>query len=144
GLAYTVIPEYAAALAQFEAGRIGTYEDILPQDVLRTKESHPEMLLLAGETFPTGAPWIRFSYLPDSPFRDERVRQAHSMLLDRDLYVSTFGNVDQFSSQGLEVPTRWHSAIPCGAEGHWIDPSDESVLGPGAKFYQFDPAEAKK
>ena len=144
GLAYSVIPEYSAALAQFEAGRIGRYEDVEPQDILRTKDSHPEMLLHAGENFLTAAPWIRYSYLPESPFRDERVRQALSMLLDRDLYVSTFGNVDQFSARGLEVPTRWHSAIPCGMEGYWLDPSDENALGPGAKFFKFDPAEAKK
>ena len=144
GLAYTVIPEYAAALAQFEAGRVGRYEDVEPQDILRTKSSHPEMVLQAGEVFPTSAPWIRYSYLPDSPFRDERVRQALSMLLDRDLYVSTFGNVEKFNSQGLEVPTRWHSAIPCGMDEYWLDPSDEASLGPGAKFYQFDPGEAKK
>ena len=143
GLQYAVLPEYSAALAQFQVGRLGTYE-VLPQDILSTKQAHPEMTLHAGEEFPTASSWIRFSYLEGSPFRDERVRQALSLLLDRQLYVETFGNVDQFNKNGLEVPTRWHSAIPCGMEGFWLDPEDGNALGAGAKFYKYDPAEAKK
>ena len=143
GISYAVLPEYSTALAQFQVGRVGTYE-VLPQDILSTKQLHPEMLLQPGEQFPTSSSWIRFSYLPNSPFRDERVRQALSLLLDRQLYVDTFGNVDQFSKNGLDVPTRFHSPIPCGMEGFWADPKDEAAIGAGAKYFKYDPAEAKK
>jgi peptide/nickel transport system substrate-binding protein len=138
-----VLPEYAAAMAQFRAGRLATYA-VLPQDVLGTKNSTNELTMLANDEFPVSASWIRFSYLPDSPFRDDRVRKALSMLLDRDLYIKTFGNVDEFEKAGLAVPTRWHSPIPCGEEGYWLDPKEGKDLGAGAKFFQFDPSEAKK
>ena len=39
---YAVLPEYSTALAQFQVGRLGTYE-VLPQDILPTKQVHPEM-----------------------------------------------------------------------------------------------------
>ena len=34
--------------------------------------------------------------------------------------------------------------IPDGGESYWIDPTDEKAIGPDAKWYKFDVAEAKK
>ena len=116
----------------------------MARDILSSKKAVPQLVLQAGDAFPTSSPWIRFSYLPDSPFRDVRVRQALSLLLDRDLYVTTFGNTDVFSKEGLDVDIRWHSPIPCGMDAYWLDPKDEKSLGPAARLYKYDPAEAKK
>ena len=41
-----------------------------------------------------------FGYQPGSPFLDERVRQAFSMSLDRDLCIDTFYNVANFEQAG--------------------------------------------
>ena len=65
------------------------------------------------------------------------------MALDRDLFVATFGNVDKFTKEGLDVPTRWNSSIYAG-ESYWLDPKDEKTFGADAKWYKYDPAEAKK
>ena len=143
GIRYNTLPEYAAALSQFSAGRLATYE-VNAADVLATKRRQPQLTMLANEEFPVGVPWIRFSYLPNSPFLDERVRKAASMQLDRDLYIKTFGNVDEFERAGIAVPMRWNSAIANGEDEYWLDPSDEKTLGAGARFYKHDPAEAKK
>ena len=144
GINTVILPEYSTILAQFEAGKLGTYDKIQAQDILPAKQAHPQMVLQAGETFLTASPWIRMSYLPNSPFRDERVRQALSMLLDRDLYISTFGNVDKFKAQGLDISTRWNTVIPSGMDPYWLDPKNQSAFGDGAKYFQYSPAEAKK
>ena len=49
-----------------------------------------------------------FGWLPEakSPFLDERVRQAVSLSVDRDLWLDTVFNVTPFTSQGLPVETR--------------------------------------
>jgi ABC-type transport system substrate-binding protein len=143
GIRYNTLPEYASALSQFAAGRLGTYA-VTPSDVLATKQRQPQMTMLANDEFPIAASWIRFSYLPRSPFLDDRVRKALSMQLDRNLYIKTFGNVDEYEKAGITVPLRWHSAIACGEDQYWLDPSNEKALGAGAKFYRHDPAEAKK
>ena len=81
--------------------------------------------------------------MPGSPFVDERVRQAASMSLDRDLLSNTFGNVEKYKKEGIEVPTRWNSSIYAG-ESYWIDPKDEKTYGDDAKCYKYNPAEARK
>jgi ABC-type transport system substrate-binding protein len=140
---YQVIPENATRLAQFRAGAT-SYDPSLPQqDLLDLKSDQPELQMLADELFGQGGQWLRFGYLPGSVFLDERVRQAVSMLLDRQLYIDTFGNVEQFANAGLEVPTRWNSSFYSGYD-EWIDPQDESAFGQHAKWFRYDPAEAKK
>lgn len=142
GMTFTVLPERSAALAQFRTGNLWTYA--VPQDeVLSFKQEYPQLIMQAQEEFSAGGTWIRFGYLPGSPFLDERVRKAASMSLDRELFIGTFGNVDKFEAAGLAVPTRWNSGIPAG-ESFWVDPKDEKALGADAKWYKFDPAEAKK
>jgi ABC-type transport system substrate-binding protein len=65
------------------------------------------------------------------------------MLYDRDLWMKTFYNLDQFESEGLNVPTRWNTMITPGQEGYWIDPHDKA-FGDAGKYFMHDPAEAKK
>ncbi|HLF77905.1 MAG TPA: ABC transporter substrate-binding protein [Dehalococcoidia bacterium] len=147
GLAFTVIPEQASTLAQFRAGALWspTIAGTVPSqdDVLQLKADFPALTMVPQEEFSAGGSWIRFGYLPGSPFRDERVRKAASMSLDRDLFIATFGNVEKFEKAGLSVPSRWNSAIYSG-ESFWLNPKDEKTFGEHAKWYKFDPAEAKK
>jgi peptide/nickel transport system substrate-binding protein len=88
---------------------------------------------------------LRFGVLPtpaNKPFLDERVRQAISMSYDRDLYIDTFNNVKKFESEGLPVDTYWFTSIG-NAKGWWLDPKSKD-FGPNAKYFQYDPTEAKK
>jgi ABC-type transport system substrate-binding protein len=88
---------------------------------------------------------MRFGWIPENPFsRDERMRQAVSMLIDRDLFIDTFYNTDRFSAVGLSQPRRWHTVIPVGYDDFWLNPQDEKKFGENAKYYHYNPAEAKK
>jgi peptide/nickel transport system substrate-binding protein len=88
---------------------------------------------------------MSFGWLPadKSPFLDERVRQAVSMSVDRDLHLDTFHNVTKFRSEGLPVETRWNTAIAASNEGWWLDPKGKD-FGPNAKYFQYNLAESKK
>ena len=141
-LTYHILPEYAAAMSQFRAGNLATYP-VHQIDILQTKRDLPQLLMTPNTDY---APrqWLRFSYLPKSPFLDDRVRKATSMLLDRDLIIETMYSTKQFSDAGLQAPTRWMTAIPGYDDPFWLDPKDKKAFGENAKFYQFDPAAAKQ
>ena len=143
GLSFFIIPEYSAELAQFRAGAIGTMV-VNPSDILPTKRDKPNMLMLQETEYAQISGWFRFSYLPNSPFRDERVRKAFSMLIDRDLVIEVFRGTKDFNDAGLETPVRWNSAIGCGNDPYWMDPQDDKKFGPEAKWYKHNPAEAKQ
>jgi len=142
GVTYFEVGEYAAALAQFRAGNLATMA-VNQEDILSTKRDLPALLMMPEELFDRTAQWIRFGYNPGSPFPDERIRQAISMMTDRDLFIEVFGNVKQFRDAGLEVPTAWHSCFGAG-EVWWLNPQDEKAFGEGAKWFRHDPAEARK
>jgi peptide/nickel transport system substrate-binding protein len=144
GLNFVVIPEQSAALAQFRTGTLWSFApNASPQrDVIPLKQEFSNLNLIPQEEFSAGGTWVRFGYLPNSPFRDERVRKAASMSVDRDLFIRTFGEADMFEAAGLDVPMRWNSAIYSG-ESFWKDPQDSKVYGDAAKFYQFNPTDAK-
>jgi peptide/nickel transport system substrate-binding protein len=65
------------------------------------------------------------------------------MGIDRDLVIDVFENTDTLAKEGLPLSTRWHSAIPAGWDGAWLDPQGKD-FGPNAQFYKYDVAEAKK
>jgi len=141
GFDYPIVPEYAAGLAQFRAKRVWAF-GVRPEDQIATKADLPELTVLQ-EDWSRAMYMLKFGQQPDSPFRDERVRKAVSMLIDRDQYIDTFGNVTKFKEAGWPIETRWHSAISSGYEGYWLDPRGND-LGEGAQFFQYNPAEAKK
>jgi len=148
GIVEFEIVDYSARLAQFEAGSLWAMskEDSISQgvrqeDVLRLKRDHPTMVLgPAHGGGPTNV-W-RFSQRPDSPLRDVRLRQAASMLIDRDLWIDAIFNVAQFRDAGLPAQSTWHSHISADYP-EWLDPKGKE-LGEGAKYFQYNPAEAKK
>jgi ABC-type transport system substrate-binding protein len=90
----------------------------------------------------TSAAFYVFSKRDDSIWKDARVRRALSMCVDRDLLIHSLNNLDEFEKEGLKVPTYWNSHLAAG-QPEWLDPKGTG-LGEGAKFFKFDPAEAKK
>jgi ABC-type transport system substrate-binding protein len=143
GISRTIIPDYAAGLAQFEAGNIWEYS-VKPEDVLRTKKNHPELVMRQSWVTGTGGRGhiIVLSQQADSPMKDVRVRRAASMLVNRQAWIEAMYGTEQFKSAGLPVDIRWNSHIP-GYMAEWLDPKGKD-LGDGAKYFQFDVAEAKK
>jgi hypothetical protein len=71
------------------------------------------------------------------------MRQAWFLSIDTDLYLDAFANVTKFGEDGLEVETKWNSAmLPSDYAGWYLDPQG-SEFGENAKFYGFDLTEAK-
>jgi peptide/nickel transport system substrate-binding protein len=149
-----IISEYAAALGQFKAGNIysfGSYAStpmINGEDVLTVKQDEPRISVYQSDYSYGGAPTslrLAFGWLPagKSPFLDERVRQAVSLSLDRELYIDTFLNVSKFNAQGLAVDTRWHTSLAATYEGWWLDPKGKDFRA-NAQYFRHDIGEAKK
>ena len=140
-----IIPEYAQSLAQFKAGAVYHHAAIRQEDLLPTKKDVPELVMVQtdadGLSTMTGFGWQDG---PNSPFRDERVRQAYSMSLDRDLFIDTFANVSKFRSEGLPIDAFWNNAAErISRPAWWLNPKDKS-FGPNAKYLEHDIAGAKQ
>jgi ABC-type transport system substrate-binding protein len=143
GMSRRIIPEYSAGLAQFEARNLWNFE-VEQADILRVKRDHMEMVMLRSLAHlkTPQAGYFTASARPESPLRDQRVRQAASMLLDRDLLIQALGETEQFERAGLPVELYWNSHLYAG-QPNWLDPKGKE-LGEGAKYFRYDPAEAKK
>ncbi|MEX1021535.1 MAG: ABC transporter substrate-binding protein, partial [Dehalococcoidia bacterium] len=141
GIDAPIVSEYAQRLAQFRSGNI--YGGVVSQeDIIATKEDIPELEVFQGE-FGTGNWKLYFGLREGSPFRDERVRRAVSMLIDRDLLIETFNNTAEFEDAGWPVETRWHGVgIAAGYDAFWLDPQTDA-LGEGAASFAFNPTEAQ-
>jgi peptide/nickel transport system substrate-binding protein len=148
-----IVSEYSAALAQFKAGAIFSMgpkvgPQVKQEEILSVKADQPQILIYQDDMKRFSEAWpMIFGWLPEgqTPFLDERVRQALSMSWDRDLYLDTFHNVATFESEGLPVEKRWNSHVGASgrSEPYWLDPKGKD-FGPNAKYFQHDPAEARK
>ena len=148
-----ILSEYAATLAQFKAGNIYHFGSqsraalISQEDILPIKREQPLINIYQDEL---GAPaefsrLLAFGWLPEgkSPFIDQRVRQAVSMAIDRDLWLDVVFNASRFEAEGLPVTKRWNTALGGALEGWWLDPTGRD-FGPNAKYLSHDLAEATK
>jgi peptide/nickel transport system substrate-binding protein len=141
-----IVTEYATGIAQFKAGNIYTYDAMRGEDILPLKREIPELNLYQTDIniYTMAYNILSFGWLPEgkSPFLDERVRQAVSMSIDRDLWLDTSYNIPAYESQGLPVRKSWHSAVLAEYDG-WLDPRSRD-FGANAKYFRHDVAEAKK
>jgi ABC-type transport system substrate-binding protein len=137
-----LISEYASGLAQFKSQNIWNYE-VRGEDILQTKRDHMDMLMLPAKEVTTSlGGYLNFSKRDNSKFKDVRLRRAMSMMLDRDLLISVAEGTDRFTAAGLPMRIYWSGHIAPGLP-EWLDPNSDA-LGEGAKFFKFDPAEARK
>jgi peptide/nickel transport system substrate-binding protein len=143
GIDGRIIQDYAQGLAQLTAGHLYSY-NVRQEDVIATKEQAPALDLMSQDGFPRAASAIVFfSFKPGSIFRDDRVRRAMSLLIDRDLYIDTQFNAAQFEALGLPVQRRWATVLPVGEDELWLDPRSDD-FGPSARYFRYDPEEARK
>jgi ABC-type transport system substrate-binding protein len=136
-----LLTEYNSGLSQFVAKNIWSYA-VKPEDIIATKRANSDMVMLASTEIAAGSHFVNFSKLPDSVFKDVRMRRAYSMLLERELLIETFFNVTPFRDAGLPVETYWNGHLAPG-QPEWIDPKGTG-LGEGAKYFRHDVAEARK
>jgi ABC-type transport system substrate-binding protein len=143
GIDGPIVSEYAQGRAQLLAGNIYSFP-VQQDEIVETKRSSPSLEMMLQDGFTQAASSIIFfSFKPGSIFRDDRVRQAMSMLIDRDLYIDAVFNAPKFEGQGLPVERRWASVLPVGDDEFWMDPRS-GEFGPNSKYFKYDPAEARK
>ena len=136
-----IITEYSQGVAQFKAGALHRYP-VRADDVLSVKKETPQLRMYQTDVSVLGNQSV-FGWQGQSPFADERVRQAYSMLMDRDLLIDVARNVSKFQSEGIPVETRWNTNLQATFDGWWLDPKDKE-FGPNAKYFEHNVAEAKK
>jgi ABC-type transport system substrate-binding protein len=143
-----ILPEYAAGLAQFTQGRLHAFA-VRQEDILQAKKDAPLLNLyvtdVSDPSLLTQYGWDA-SVAENKPWRDERVRQAYSMSLDRDLWIDTFYNVGKFQQEGLPSEAVWATTFQASLpfSGWVLNPKDEKSFGPNARYYRHDVAEARK
>ena len=136
-----IIIESASALAQFKAGNMYTFGSYasgpkLPsEDILPLKNDISDVALYQSplqNPQGLGNRVLAFGWLPladgSTPFMDERVRQAVSMAINRDLFQDTFFNISKFEQAGLPVNTRWNTALLAETEGFWLIPREATLV----------------
>jgi ABC-type transport system substrate-binding protein len=139
-----IIPEYSTRLSQFRTGAIHTTV-VSPSDILQTKQDLPKTDILQADFFATSAsPYLGFGYEGDSRFKDQRVRQAVSMAVDREGFANVADNIDKFAQGGIDLEVAYNTVVGAGWTGYWIDPTNESEFGGSAKYLQYNLEEAKK
>jgi peptide/nickel transport system substrate-binding protein len=124
------INEEAQEVAQFQAERLDAIA--VPAERLeevRRSNSRSEIIEYLPNTFG----FLAYQLRTDTPYRDERVRRAASMAIDRDGLLELI-----YLGRGV-----WNSAIPASF-GRWqVDPKS-SEMGSAGQWFKYDPDEAKK
>ncbi len=142
GIDYPIIPEYASELAQFRTGSLYTMV-VNAEDQIQTKKDNPGMVM-QEQLFSTAVvDPAHFSFLPNSKWLDDRLRQAFSMTIDRDLLTQTIFASDVFEKAGIPIDIRWNTVVGVGESEYWLDPKS-SEFGPNAKYFQLNLSEATK
>src|SRR6266511_4346040 len=131
GVEWLVLEDESTGLAMYRTGQIDCgpwhWWSVRQQDLDATKKSHPNLVY---QDVVSNVPGVIFMRTDQPPFNDVRVRRAISHAIDR---------------QGL-VEAVWGRGEPTGpvARGlaEWSLPIDQ--LGEGAKYYRYDPQEARR
>jgi len=131
GVEWLIIPDESTGLAMYRTGQIDLGPQLAwavrQQDLDSLKKSHPHLIYRDMLGITPGAVYMR---IDQPPFNDVRVRRAISHAIDR---------------QGL-VEAVWGRGEPTGpvARGlvEWSLPIEQ--LGEGAKYYRYDPQEARR
>ena len=122
-----VIDEYAQRQAQFKSGQLW-WSQTRQEDIISTKEEIPELDVWQNPV-EKGNWGIAFGLRPGSIWRDQRARQALSMLIDRELTNDTFYDLTAFRDKGWPTKARIHGmGISSGYNDFWVDPKAEEFM----------------
>lgn len=125
-----IIAENAQGKAQFQAERLDA-EGIAFEDKPEVEKSNPRAQWIT--TIPGTIPFLAFQLRGNSPWADERLRKAASLLFDRDSMLQLSWN-----GQGY-----WHNYVPAHL-GKWrLDPKSAEI-GDTGKWFKHNPQEARQ
>ncbi len=131
GVEWLIVPDDSTALAMYRTGQIdvGPQQNnaVRQQDLEALKQTHPNLIYRDILSIVPGAVFMR---VDQPPFNDIRVRRAISHAIDRQ------GLIEAIWGRGQPTP-----AVASGLT-EWSLPIDQ--LGAGAKYYQYDPKEARR
>jgi peptide/nickel transport system substrate-binding protein len=131
GVEWLVLEDDSAGLAMYRTGQLDAgpshWWGVRQHDLEALKQSHPHLVYQDVLDNVAGALFMRTD---QPPFNDVRIRRALSHAIDRQAIM------DAVYPRGEPTP-----AIPRGLVA-WSLPIDQ--LGPGAKYYQHDPQEARR
>jgi peptide/nickel transport system substrate-binding protein len=131
GVEWLVLEDDSTGLAMYRTAQIdwGPWHEgtVRQQDLEALKQTHPT---LGYQDFLSNVPEVLFMRTDQSPFHDVRVRRAISHAIDRQ------GLIEAVWGRGEPAP-----AVARGLTA-WSLPIDQ--LGAGARYYQYDPKEAKR
>jgi peptide/nickel transport system substrate-binding protein len=131
GVEWLIVPDESTALAMYRTGQIdvGPQQNnaVRQQDLEALKQTHPH---LHYQDILSNVPHVVFMRVDMAPFNDVRVRRAISHAIDRQ------GLIEAVWGRGAPTPPVARGLV------EWSLPIDQ--LGPGAKYYQYDPKEARR
>jgi len=131
GVEWLVLEDESTGLAMYRTGQIDCgpwhWWSVRQQDLEAVKKTHPQLVYQDFLSNVTEAIFMRTD-LP--PFNDVRVRRAVSHALDRQALLESVW------VRGEPTPAVARGLV------EWSLPTDQ--LGAGAKYYQYDPKEAKR
>jgi len=131
GVEWLVVPDESTGLAMYRTGQLdagpGNPWTVRQEDLEALKKSHPHLHYQDMLAINTAAIWMRTD---QPPFNDVRVRRAISQAIDRQAIL------EAVYLRGEPSP-----AIGRGL-AEWSLPIDQ--LGEGAKYYQYNPKEARR
>jgi peptide/nickel transport system substrate-binding protein len=131
GVEWLVVQDESTGLAMYRTGQLdtgpGANWTVRQPDLEALKKSHPHLVYQDIRSNTQTTIWMRTD---KAPFNDVRVRRAISQAIDR---------------QGL-IKSVWMRGQPSPAVApglaEWSLPIDQ--LGEGAKYYRYDPQEARR
>jgi peptide/nickel transport system substrate-binding protein len=131
GVEWLVVEDPSTGLAMYRTGQIdagpGLQWDVRQADLDSLKQGHPHLIYQDMLTIGMGRIYMRTD---QPPFNDVRVRRAISHAIDRQGLLAATG------ARGEPTP-----AVPRGM-AEWSLPIEQ--LGEGAKYYRYDPPEARR
>jgi peptide/nickel transport system substrate-binding protein len=130
------VPDTNARVAALRAGEIDFMESVAPDTIASLKAAG---ITLATNVYPHAWIWF-FSFLPDSPFKDVRVRKAANLAIDRAGLVS-FLNGTALAAEGVVTRNSPWFGNPTFKLRH--DPAEAAKLMTEAGFSPSKPAKAK-
>jgi peptide/nickel transport system substrate-binding protein len=125
-----VVPQTAQVIAQFQAGRLD-FAGIPAQNKADVEKSNPQSRILTY--IPTTYTFIAPQQRGNSPFKDERIRRAISMAVDRKGWLSLI-----YNGQG----EHYLNNVPASMGKWWLNPQGPDA-GPGGQYMKYDPKAAR-